>query len=486
MSNKNVFYVFCSLCFVYVIPSLISGFYYNDDMFRSVIGYYGWNGDGRPLSDYVYKFISTKPVLPDYFPLPIALSLVAYSYISIRIAKNIFHIQSYAAIFIALSIITNPFFASNLWYRYDSFFMVMSVCMAIAPFSFNKERTIVWVVSTFLLLMSLSLYQASIALFIIISSIEMTISFSKNILSTKNILLRLLRRFLSFLFSIIIYFKIVMPLTDTGYYFNDFNKIIHPSLDGLHKLIENYKNAYSYMWEITNSPLLYPILLAMIIFIVSCVSLFFKSHRRIEFTISMLITMLMSILFSPGVSMFSENPSFMPRVYIGFGGFILFITSIIVISFSDCNTSKNIKRISYCVLVYFYFSIFAFFYSATNANNEEFNNKTALANRIVSVLDTLNLSNSNVLFFDGEPPKSHAVQINKLVYPFSEVMVLTTFSSGYDGGRFMLMRAGMRDIEYPSNEVRQMILSLSKDSIPVFKNNVFSVYRIDNVTLIKF
>lgn len=476
--------ILIALCLLYIAPNLASGFYYNDDMFRSVIGYYGWSGDGRPLADLIYKYFSMGPVLPDFFPIPLIISIMAYGMISMNIIEKQFNISGYIGVAAGLSIICNPFLSSNLSYRYDSFFMVLSICAAILPFIKIKNKITNFVLSIIFLIASLSMYQASISIYIIFSVIEFLILLNGNnsfSLAVSNATIR----FLSLVISMVLYLHVVIPATNTGYYFSDFNKPISISIQGAHTLINNFTNAYNYMLGILHSPLIISVIISLFLFLLSSYMIMLKSKKKIFILFSIISTLLAGATFAPGVSMFSANPSFMPRVYIGFGGLMFVLLIVPALSLQKSN-SDVYKKISLVSVFIFYIGFFLFNAALVNANTEEFNNKTRLASRIVNSLDSVNLSDNGNLFIAGEPPRSNAVQIIKMVYPFSEKMILDTFSNGYDGGRFMLIRSGLNDFSYPDNYTREKILKLLPNREPVLVNNIFSIYDIENVTLIKF
>lgn len=476
--------ILIALCLLYIAPNLVSGFYYNDDMFRSVIGYYGWSGDGRPLADLIYKGLSLGPVLPDFFPIPLIMAILVYGFISLHVIEKTFNIRGYIGVAVGLSIICNPFFSSNLSYRYDSFFMVLSVCAAISPFLKIKNKIASIVLSVIFLNVSLSMYQASVSLYIIFSAIELLMLLNSNAsfkLAVANVTMRVMVLFM----AMAIYLRVVIPATSIGYYFSNFNKPLSISIQGAHKLIDNFTQAYGYIQEILHSPLIVSFIISSFLFLFSSYLIVLNSKRKLLVLSSIITIFFAGVAFAPGVSMFSANPSFMPRVYIGFGGLMYILLIIPALALQKCN-SDIYKKISFVSVFIFYIGFFLFNAAMVNANTEEFNNKTRLASRIVNSLDSLDLSKNENLFITGESPRSNAAQIIRMIYPFSDKMILDTFSNGYDGGRFMLIRAGLNDFSYPDSDTRERILKSFSNREPVLRNNIFSIYDIENVTLIKF
>ncbi|EFJ3328968.1 hypothetical protein G5I70_004439, partial [Escherichia coli] len=133
MPNRHIV-IAAGLTLFYAIPLLLGTSYYNDDIFRSVWSYYGWQGDGRPLAEAIYRTITTGDVLPDYFPGMTILALILYSAVSLKVCEYFIGSKGIKAIVLSLCFLASPFFVSNLLFRYDSFFMVLSVTMAITPY----------------------------------------------------------------------------------------------------------------------------------------------------------------------------------------------------------------------------------------------------------------------------------------------------------------------------------------------------------------
>ncbi|MBF8454626.1 hypothetical protein I0U45_12685 [Proteus mirabilis] len=61
-----------------------------------------------------------------------------------------------------------------------------------------------------------------------------------------------------------------------------------------------------------------------------------------------------------------------------------------------------------------------------------------------------------------------------------------TFWGGYDGGRFMLMRSGLNNIYYDTNETASELIAKTSNEYPIFKSNKFSIFDIEGVIIIKF
>ncbi|MES0266763.1 hypothetical protein, partial [Citrobacter sedlakii] len=121
----------------------------------------------------------------------------------------------------------------------------------------------------------------------------------------------------------------------------------------------------------------------------------------------------------------------------------------------------------------------------SNAVREEYNNKTMLSSRIIATLDRLGLSSHEIFLVDGTASESPLFNVTAKLYPFLNNMKPNTFWGGYDGGRFMLMRSGMKDIRYPDMDTSSKISRKLTDATPLFSSKQFSVFEIDNIVVIK-
>lgn len=478
MPNRHIV-IAAGLTLFYAIPLLLGTSYYNDDIFRSVWSYYGWQGDGRPLAEAIYRTITTGDVLPDYFPGMTILALILYSAVSLKVCEYFIGCKGIKAIVLSLCFLASPFFVSNLLFRYDSFFMVLSVTMAITPYILHTNKISSFVLSVTALVASLSLYQAAIALFICLSAIEIFMGAYVKKENYKNITKVLIIRALTFLLGTIAYLKVIIPITNVSYYFLNFNKIVPLTYSGLETVLNNYKNSYILILKLLDSPFLYPIAIMCAAFVVAVCVMCFRSTKPLFTFLTIVIVLCALVTFIPGVGVYGQNPSIIPRTIIGISAASFFCLYALCCSFKR-------KWLWLAPAVFFYFTNYLFLCASTNAVREDFRYAESLATRIVSNLDRLNLSKHKEFIIDGRPQHSGVMESTINIYPFMNNMMLDTFSWGYDGGRFILMRNGLNDITYANNDKRDEILLKANDKTTLYAGNVFAIYLVDNIVVIRF
>ena len=161
---------------LFILPIMLSGIFYQDDILRSANGEPYWGALGRPLSDVVVMALGFgSGYVIDAFPFSLILagallcssSLILYSRLALHRGLS----SGIAFSLFSLS----PFFLQNLSYRFDCFPMMLGVFLAVLPYSVIVSSLRLWMrvaASTVCLVMALSLYQATINIFLSICAIE--------------------------------------------------------------------------------------------------------------------------------------------------------------------------------------------------------------------------------------------------------------------------------------------------------------------------
>ena len=142
---KNEYLAFF-ISFLIYFPIILWGGYFLDDNYRSVYAYYDWTGDYRPVADIIYNLLGLNSNFIDTFPLNYIIQFFLIAYFIIYFTKKIqtdFLIEEKFKNYISISIsflFLSPMFTQNLYFRYDSLIMVLSVIIACLPFFFNNKK----------------------------------------------------------------------------------------------------------------------------------------------------------------------------------------------------------------------------------------------------------------------------------------------------------------------------------------------------------
>lgn len=447
--DRKCFLVSLGIIGLTVFPLLISNIYYLDDLYRVVWGFTGWDGDGRPFSQFFYRILTLRShMLPDLFPAPLILSIVFLCFVFSLLSEKFGNRKSILFALCICSLILNPLFNANLHFRYDSSFMVLSIAFALLPFCvLSKNKIISFFLSCLFITLSLTSYQVSINIFITFSLIELLHGATRG--DIKGSVVMTVNRMGGLIVGYIFYSKIIIGLTSVNAYFSEYSRIISFDKDGGSKLAENLSSSFSLLYENQNFGFKIFILSIILVYVLSLIDIIFRNHKIINvpfLLLSWVITLLLSIFFIPGVTVFSENPLFMARGYVGFGGFIAaMLIPVCWVSF---------KYIRYLILISYIYMI-GFSYAANNAMKLENAHIENVAIRIIN--DIENNSNGNEIKYinvDGELQHNESAKVAVVTYPLINSMLPRAFYYKYDVGQFVLNRLGLPDIRYTNSDSR--------------------------------
>lgn len=157
--DRTLFFVLTIMYGIYVLPIILANRFYQDDLSRSLYGVTGWNNDARPLTERLMTWLCGSAPLGDVFPLTLLLAILLLAYTVTLYAKRYLPFEKFPipALGIGFLVIANPFFLSNLSYRFDSITMVLALCAAILPYVVPEKKAL-WKIFVFSFLMCMVTY----------------------------------------------------------------------------------------------------------------------------------------------------------------------------------------------------------------------------------------------------------------------------------------------------------------------------------------
>lgn len=165
MKKSNQMLLIFAPCVLFVMPILLSGVFYRDDYWRVVTGENFWGWAGRQGADQVAHLLSLSTFHVDSYPLGYILSILFLCYIFFIICKN-YAVQDDYALLALPFLLISPFFLQNLAYRFDAPQMVFGVALSILAFYRSDGRFSNAIISAFLLVLALCLYQPVVNIFL--------------------------------------------------------------------------------------------------------------------------------------------------------------------------------------------------------------------------------------------------------------------------------------------------------------------------------
>lgn len=172
--------LFCGLIIlygIYVLPIILAGRFYQDDLTRSLYGVTGWNNDARPLTERLMIWLCGGFPLGDVFPLPLLLAVLFLAFTVTLYAKRYLPSGgfSFPALAIGFLVIANPFFLSDLSYRFDSVTMTLALSAAILPYVVPPRKALwkIFVFSFLLCMVTFTTYQPAAGVYVSLWFLEL-------------------------------------------------------------------------------------------------------------------------------------------------------------------------------------------------------------------------------------------------------------------------------------------------------------------------
>lgn len=356
-SERNQLIAATLAAIIIAIPICLMVPLYQDDFERAVSGQYYWAGDGRPISEFIYRLMSFgSPQVILTSPLGTLLCIPGISLCSLLLCRIFDHRKTWGAALAAILLFCSPYFIENLSFSFDSPMMVLSVFFSLsAAYLIVSYRSLFASFgSVFLTVCSLCLYQAAnsalwipIILFIIFrirnaefeNENQIAPNSTKSIKPTDRSNLEIIRSLLlCMIISLLIYKIIVLPNSGLLDY-----AIEHGStaefLNIPSKITENINLFYRDVvddWDGKFGIAFGCFLIISIFFTSLDVEIYSKySNRKRPMLYSSLRIILrilaafIVLIFSYGIALILEKPVFQPRAFTGIG---IFLASISLLS----------------------------------------------------------------------------------------------------------------------------------------------------------
>lgn len=317
---------------LFILPIMLSGILYQDDILRSANGEPYWGVLGRPLSDVVVMALGFgNGYVIDAFPFSLvvagallgASSLILYSRFALQ--RGI----SSGIVFSLFSL--SPFILQNLSYRFDCFPMMLGVFLAALPYSVAVSSLRPWVrvaTGTVCLVMALSLYQATINVFLSLCAIEIIYLLYTNRSGT-NALRVSIERALSAALSMLVYMKGITPFYLSK---NVHSDLVTKAENPAESLMYNIDRFWNIANSLMNHSLFMAWILALIVAIAGLIFLAIKIIKSEESPFSKFVAFLVITIgiivtaFSvTGPFVFIDKTVVAPRVMMGLPGLMLLV-----------------------------------------------------------------------------------------------------------------------------------------------------------------
>lgn len=418
--KKYRYHIFLLINILWVWLLLSPNIYYFDDNYRAAGGYYNWGGDFRPFADWLYYILGMGVSFTDLTPLPQIFALFFLYTIYFLYLKNYAYNKiTILNLLVFIPIVWSPFLLSNLYFRYDSIFMLLAMLLSVlAIFDVNNKK---YFRATLFLFIACGLYQPAIVAYVC-TALFLVYNIKND---DKNKMFKLwfkqsLIYFFVFLAGILVYYFTVMRFT-TDY---NFYSATHSQMS-IQNLIPNIIKVIQEVGVIfkgdTGSIFFAIFSYLILINLIFLVKKFSYLGVIIFFTIQ-----LGFILSGAGVNLLLDVPRLEYRTFIFYGFYVsyLLLSALYIINIEKYKNYNN----AVLFFVSFYFLSIALSISSAQKIKKSFEDYLIIS--IVENLYNFNYNkNQNIIFYGEYTPYIVHQIFNK--YPIARGVVSETISHTY-------------------------------------------------------
>ncbi|STB58504.1 glucosyltransferase domain-containing protein [Citrobacter braakii] len=328
--DKKALFIYSGLALLFIYPLIQAGIYYRDDLDRSITGYYGWRGLGRPFADILTRFFSASGHYNlDLFPYTMLASCIFLGASALALSKHLIKSDIPNANIVAALLIFNPFILQNIAYRYDSLGMSIAFFLAVVAYTYkNKNLTIEVATKLIAGVLSLTLYQPCANIFIGLLAIDVIIIATKKDVKVKESIIFLFKKTILFVSFFLIYMFFFSPKN------NSRAELIHLDQGGL----EHLAKTLIALKEMVLSYLYHPVYIYFAIpILISCVFMLIAYRTNIKQIASFIlygaVSFLIFIISLMGPTLLLQDAPVLPRTLVSFS-VILVIIAIPIMRFA--------------------------------------------------------------------------------------------------------------------------------------------------------
>ncbi|HID3221775.1 TPA: glucosyltransferase domain-containing protein [Enterobacter cloacae] len=422
---------------LFVLPIMLSGVLYQDDILRAANGEAYWGVLGRPLSDVVVMSLGFgSGFVVDSFPLSLILAgtLLGASSVILYCRFAISRGIASGLVFSLFSL--SPFFLQNLSYHFDSFPMMIGVFLAVLPYS---KMAASWKLAFRLLfgamciVLALSLYQATINVFISLCAIEIAYALYSRA-GGIDALKMSVERAVSAIIGMLVYMKGVAPFFLSKNVHSDLVVNAEQPLKSLSYNVERFWNIAS---SLLNDSLYMAWFLAFAVAIAGLLVLSYRLLRSDFSSLSKVIGLVVLVLgiavasFSiVGPFIFVDKTVVAPRVMMGLPGFMLLIGYL-----ASMLSSKRITTVA-CIIPVMFSLSYSSAYGNASKHQRSLEDKVFydIASSLPSKLD------GKKVYISGQISTSAATDMEFKRFPSLKWMVMPLYNWS---GMIMLKHYGI-------------------------------------------
>lgn len=472
------------LLVILYLPLILWGGYFIDDVRRAFLGQYAWSTDYRPIIDFLYYLLGQGVDFLDLYPFNYLMQMgVLYLFIPFAAQRYLQKLELDQAQlnYLVLGwffVFCNPFFLQNLYFRYDSLPMVLSIVWISLPFLIKTKK---WWQDFALVLLVLLTYQPTVVGYVLLTCLELILLAKKNP-HYKRILAFLSYKVISLIAAFVIFKGIATYLLEPNKYAEHHFEVL--GLDQLDKLIENI--LFSTQNLVFSTSLTDQMLIALLIFlaIAYAAKVLIVDYRHkigILLFVAFLAVIVISLL-NPNIILY--YPRLYPRVYVAVGFFTLLVVVLLMLSWLNEN-NQLYRRICQFLLFYLLLLNVNITYASFNAMKEMQQYEQMIMHKMLEDLSSLPEINGIEVFGTLETTENYEVLTKK----YSIIAKTMETKINMNKHRYVYYVLANYGYSYSlpmystRNEMQERI-NTAMQHMPHLENRYYSLYYVDTKVII--
>ena len=328
LDKKEVGLFFLILSVIYVFPIIHADYLYIDDQWRSLLLVDDlWRKQGRLFAQLLYGALTFTDSMPNIFPLPLLLSMVAISFAMRSLVFYVYADVSFSKCLVVLPLLCSPFFLGSLTYQYDGPAMVLAVAAVVAAITFKTENVgLNVIVPAMLITVALGLYQLMISMFVGLCCVDIIVHCRKK-MSVQVFFATVLLRSSQLILGVLVYYFTAYALLDTGR-----GRLLAVDSNWTH-IVASRLALVGEKISLLNSPGMSWVLAALlflsgaggVLFVGRCVANEYRVFGKLGVLLCLIFMVVLLVLCVPGVMLFFNENRMDARNLVGFSVLLMLL-----------------------------------------------------------------------------------------------------------------------------------------------------------------
>lgn len=479
--DKFIFKWLTVFAIAYIFPIILADRYYMDDLGRSIDGYTNWESNGRYLTEKLMMLINDGAYLTDLSPLLQILAVILLSYSLTIFSKRYFSSFSEKLVIGGLFFaFLNPFMLENLSYKFDSLSMVIGLCAALVFFSVERSNfRINFFGAFFSVFVALSTYQATLGFFFILLLFDLLYELRLNTGVKKYVKKTCVTIFGMGIACLLYKLSSVYWIND-GYSLRLSQTIPFNSEWFLAVLnhLTMYIEFYGKMLR-SESPFIIGLIIISVLF--AAIFIYFENNSKnlknlIVFVIGFILIAAFFLIAPVLPLIVLKEIHILPRVFISFSG----VTLMSGIALMYLSKRYKIASIIMCLCIFYGF-VFAYSYGNSLKSQKMYD--VYVAQNLARDIEELSIDiEFDKITFASRLPVSRELRHTIGKYPLMEDLVPVNIAHwATQMVKHYLVTKDIQNIDPTMKD-----FDFVKNSNPIRKNILYSIYKDENRLLISF